>query len=363
VSEIRSVVSTASPIDEVGPTAFNTGTWPRSLVTPRVRILTDNDYCGDPDGLVQLAHLLLTPSADVVGVIGSQLRSGDPWNPSGFLADRSVEVARDVAKRCNRSKVRLVPGSNFALAQSNEPQRCAGVELIIAEAMRTDTDLPLFITCGGGLTAIASAWLLEPRIADRCTVIWIGGHEHDGIAEPPEPGMDLEYNTGIDLIAAQVVFNDSNLNIWQVPRDAYRQVIASRAELIVRLRSTSPLGEFLFDALGSVIARVHEMGRSMGETYVLGDSPLVSLPTLQTAFELGPASNEWVTVPCPQISNSGLYENRSEGRPLRVFTRLDTRLLLEDLYAKLTLFGADASSTAPSDLGSHSEIRRVGGDK
>jgi purine nucleosidase len=319
------------------------GTWPSSLVTARIRVLTDNDYCGDPDGLIQLAHLMLTPSADVVGIIGSQLRSGDPWNPDGLLADRSAEVARDVAKRCRRNDVRVVAGLNVSLVNRKEPQRCAGVDLIVAEAMRTDTDLPLFITCGGGLTAIASAWLLEPRIAERCTVIWIGGHEHEGVAEPPEPGMDLEYNTGIDLTAAQVVFNDSNLNIWQVPRDAYRQVIASRSELIVRLRSAGALGEFLFDALGSVVAKVNDMGQAMGETYVLGDSPLVSLPALQTAFEPGPASNDWVTIPCPRIADSGLYENRNDGRPLRVFTRIDTRLLLEDFYAKLTLFAMSAA--------------------
>jgi purine nucleosidase len=319
---------------------LNAGAWPVSLASPRIRVLTDNDYCGDPDGLVQLAHLLLTPSASVVGVIGSQLRSGDPWNPAGLLADRAADAARNVAQRCNRNDVPIVSGSNLSLTDRSLPQRCAGVDLIVAEAMRTDTDLPLFITCGGGLTAIASAWLREPRIAEHCIVIWIGGHEHDGIADPPEPGMDLEYNTHIDPLAAQVVFNDSNLNIWQVPRDAYRQVVASRAELMVRLRTAGPLGEFLFDALGSVVARVHGMGRAMGETYVLGDSPLVSLAALQTAFEPGPASNEWVTMPCPRIADSGLYELRTDGRPLRVFTRIDNRLLLEDFYAKLTLFAA-----------------------
>jgi purine nucleosidase len=304
-------------------------------------VVSDNDYCGDPDGLVQLAHLLLTPSVEVVGVIGSQLRSGDSWNPGGPPAGLSVDAALDVARRCNRPSVRVVAGSNVSLTDRREPRVSEGAELIVSEAMRTDTELPLFVTCGGGLTALASAWLLEPRIAQRCTVIWIGGHEHDGLADPPAPGMDLEYNTHIDPLAAQVVFNDSDLEIWQVPRDAYRQVIASRPELMVRLRTAGPLGEFLFDALGSVVERVQGIGVAMGETYVLGDSPLVSLVALQTAFEPGPASSAWVTIACPHIADSGLYTPRPDGRPLRVFTRIDTRLLLEDLYAKLALFAAD----------------------
>jgi two-component system sensor histidine kinase MtrB len=39
----------------------------------------------------------------------------------------------------------------------------------------------LFTCFGGGLTELASAWLLEPRIAGRFTAIWIGGAEHPGI--------------------------------------------------------------------------------------------------------------------------------------------------------------------------------------
>jgi purine nucleosidase len=320
--------------------SFASGTWPVSLVKPRARVVSDNDYCGDPDGLVQLAHLLLTPSVEVVGVVGSQLRANDSWNPHGAPADLSVAAASDIAQRCNRSDVRVVAGSNVSLASRIDSRVCAGAELIVSEAMRTDTDLPLYVTCGGGLTALASAWLLEPRIAERCTVVWIGGHEHDGLADPPQPNMDLEYNAHIDLLAAQVVFNDSDFNIWQVPRDAYRQVIATRAELMVRLRAAGPLGEFLFDALGTVVEKVHGMGVAMGETYVLGDSPLVSLVALQTAFEPGPASNAWVTIPCPRIEDTGLYTARPDGRPSRVFTRIDSRLLLEDLYAKLAMFAA-----------------------
>ena len=85
---------------------------------------------------------------------------------------------------------------------------------------------------------------MEPRIAERCTVVWIGGREHSGLAEPAPGDLSVEYNTSIDLTAAQVVFNDSDLAIWQVPRDAYKQVLASRAELVVRMtprRHTLPL--------------------------------------------------------------------------------------------------------------------------
>ena len=64
-----------------------------------------------------------------------------------------------------RGKVRVVQGSNVGLTDATTPQRSAGAEAIVAEAMRTDTDLPLFVTLGAGLTELASAY--SDRAADR----------------------------------------------------------------------------------------------------------------------------------------------------------------------------------------------------
>lgn len=150
-------------------------------------------------------------------------------------------------------------------------------------------------------------------------------------------GTDMEYNLNIDPVAGQVVFNESDLHIWQVPRDMYRTCIASRAELLMRLRPCGELGRHLFDNLAAIAARHAAVGHHLGETYVLGDSPLVLLTALTTAFEPGPASSLHVTQRCPLISDSGLYEPNPEGRPLRIYTLLDNRTMLEDLYAKLAL--------------------------
>jgi hypothetical protein len=117
----------------------------------------------------------------------------------------------------------------------------------------------------------------------------------------------------------------------------YRFVIASRAELKERVLPKGKLGEYLYNSLARVSNMMESIGRSMGEIYVLGDSPLVLLSTLQTAFEPTPASSPWITKPCPNILPSGLYEENSIGRPIRVFTQIDNRLLLEDMYAKFAL--------------------------
>ena len=72
----------------------------------------------------------------------------------------------------------------------------------------------------------------------------------------------------------------------------------------------------------------------MGEIYILGDSPLVLLTALQTGWAPEPASSFSITRPIPTIGDNGLYIQNDNGRPIRVFTQLDNRLLFEDMIAK-----------------------------
>jgi purine nucleosidase len=71
------------------------------------------------------------------------------------------------------------------------------------------------------------------------------------------------------------------------------------------------------------------------ETYGLGHQPLVLLTALQTAFEPDPGSCESVERPAPRVGPDGSFVADLDGRPIRVFTRLDTRLMFEDLFLKL----------------------------
>jgi purine nucleosidase len=306
---------------------------------PRYRVISDNDYSGDPDGLFQLVHMLLSPSLDVRAVIGSHLAVGDGFDPSAQQAANAVRQARAVIDLMRLpGRIRVVQGSNVALTDAATPQRSAGAQSIVAEAMRTDTDLPLFVTFGAGLTELASAYLIEPRIADRLTAVWIGGPEYPELGPHPErpgAGPGPEYNLNIDVKAAQVVFNDSTIPIWQVPRNAYRQALVSMSELAVHVRSRGRVGAHLYDALLAIHRLAANFGLNLGETYILGDNPLVLLTALQSQFEPNTSSSEYAVLRAPRINDDGTYTARTGGREIRVYTRLDVRLMFDDFYAKL----------------------------
>lgn len=309
------------------------------MTTPRMRVIIDNDFSGDPDDLFQLVHHVLSPSVVIRGIIGSHLGPDDPLDSSNAQAENAVRVAEetlDLLGASGRYPVWL--GSNVALTSPTVPIDTEAARGIIAEAMRDDTDLPLYVALGAGLTELASAYLLEPRIAGRLTAIWIGGNEHPELASPP-PGAGLvEYNLNIDILAGQVVFNDSSIPLWQVPRNVYRQCLVSRAELDSRVRPMGELGAYLANAIDIVNEHAASAGRLLGETYALGDSPLVLLTALQSAFQPDSSSSFHVTRPTPRLNSDGSYDETPSGRPMRVYTRVDTRLMFEDFFLKLKRF-------------------------
>ena len=319
--------------DQKKPTSI----FAEDVVKPRMRIIIDNDFGGDPDGLFQLVHHLLSPSVEIRAIIGSHLKPGDGFDRSNETATNAKKKIEHVLGLLNLNKsFPVFQGSNVGLENENTPRPSDAANAIIKEAMRDDTKLPLYIVCGAGLTDLATAYLLEPKIANRLTLIWIGGPEYSELATPPPGYTSLEYNLGIDLKAGQVIFNKSEIPIWQVPRNTYRQVMMSYSVLLQKVKTQGTIGEYLTGEIERVMRLSIQYNFNIGETYVVGDSPLVLLTALQSSFEPDPSSSFYVLRPSPIINAQGLYEVNHKGRNIRVYNQLDVYLLLEDFYAKLS---------------------------
>jgi hypothetical protein len=304
-----------------------------------MRIIIDNDFGGDPDGLFELVQHLLSPSVEIRAIIGSHLRPGDGFDPSKETATHAKQKIEEVLSIMNMSnKYPVYQGSNFPLENDSTPQQSDAANAIVKEAMRDDTKLPLYIVCGAGLTDLASAYLLEPKIANRLTLIWIGGPEYPELATPPPGYTTMEYNLGIDLKAGQVVFNKSSIPIWQIPRNVYRQVMLPYSSLLLKVKPEGKIGAYLTANIERVMKMGVKYNFNVGEIYIIGDSPLVLLTALQSSFEPDPSSSFYVLRPSPLIDNQGLYEVNHKGRNIRVYTQLDVHVLFDDLYSKLALF-------------------------
>ncbi len=311
------------------------------------RVITDNDYSGDPDGLFQLAQHILSSAIEIPLIVGSHLPAGSEWVNSETTASDAAAKVREMLGVMGRAEdYTVLAGSEVAIPSLDEWQPSPATEAIIAEAMREDADAPLFYAAGAGLTELALAWLAEPRIGERLKLVWIGGLEHADLAYPPPNADPLEYNYSIDPLAAQVIFNESDIEIWQVPRNAYRQMLFSYAELR-ELAQSGPIGAYLKGEIDRIDAMIAQLPPSMGfprtETYILGDSPLVTLTALQSFFQADPSSSLYNLRLTPLMNEGGEYQDNPDGRPMRVYTHIDTRLTFRDMVLKIR--EADAEPT------------------
>lgn len=286
---------------------------------PNCRVIVDNDFAGDPDALVALVHQLLSTKSRVplvtVTALPDKFRGAVPLGRSvekgaGLAAEllRLVEPALAGTVRIERG----AEGFDPAKARQSLAARA-----IVAEAMR-EHSLPLYLTCGGPLTNVAAALRLEPAIAERMTLIWIGGGNY------PEGGW--EYNLATDIDAARYVIEQTGIALWQVPQVTYRQMQMSVAELQSRLRSSSPLGAWLYDQFTSPPDFV-----DIGGAWPMGDTP----PVILTAVTQ--ESGVHKVQAARRIMDDMRYGEELTGRNITLVEAVDVRLAIEDLFAKLTL--------------------------
>ena len=311
--------------------AQNNSTYNKTIKS-RIRVMIDNDFGGDPDGLFQLAHHILSPSVEIKGIIGSRNYEGGFYGSPCTATYACTEVNELLSVMQLTGKFPVYEGGNFGLTDIKTPIVSEGAKAIVQEAMREDTKMPLYVVCGAGLTNVASAYLMEPRIAKNIILVWIGGGEYQDLTTTRLAENNIEYNLGIDIKACQVIFNVSDIPIWQVPRDIYRQALYSYPELVYKIKTNGIVGKFLVEKIEDLMKKAKG---SLGEAYILGDSPLVLLTALQAPWSADASSSKYVIKSTPQVNDSGLYEETTGNRQIRVYTSLDTRLMFDDMVAKL----------------------------
>jgi hypothetical protein len=291
------------------------GAYPTIPQRASARVIVDNDFAGDPDSLIALAHQLLSPKTRTVLVTSSALDAKFPGPvPAGTTAAAGREMALELIRRGKFKASPPVVAGSEVLGQHGPTD---AARAIVAEAMRDDK-LPLFFTCGGPLTNLAAALALEPRIASRMTVIWIGGGNY--------PAGGWEYNLAGDADAARKVIEQSPVPLWQVPQGAYRQMAYSVAEMREQLRPVSPFGRWLYERFTTPPDFI-----DVGGSWPLGDSPTVLLSAITSE------SSRFVDVDARRIAPDFHYGEAIAGRKLRVFETLDARLTFGDFLSLMRL--------------------------
>lgn len=297
-------------------TVFDVAYAPRA----RQRVIVNTDAKNEADDQYAIVQAVLTPSFELHGII--------PAHFGMAKSKTSLKDSHDETMKCLQlmqleGQVRVEDGATHAMPDEDTPVDSAGARLIIEEAMKDD-GRTLFVAFYGPLTDMASALLLEPRIAAKnIVVVWIGGGAW--------PNGGREYNLSNDIAAANVIMK-SKLMVWQVPRNTYRTMGVTYAELIEKVYPQGAIGKYLVDQLVEHNTRTNP---SM-EYRSLGDSPCIGII-------LDPECGTWSWRPAPTFDQQMHYVHTGQYRPIRVYEDVNTRFIHEDLWAKLAQFNRRGS--------------------
>ncbi|MER7559163.1 nucleoside hydrolase [Nocardioides sp. NPDC126508] len=264
-------------------------------IARRCRVVVDNDWAGDPDGLVALAHHLLSPGHRVDAITSSLL--SPRFGPPAGMASAGAALAEELVDLVGVDPPPPVHAGTDVPFGAGEPSSAAS-RAIIEEALRED-DLPLVVVCGGPLTNVATALRDEPRIAPRMRLAWVGGSSFG----------QAEYNHDTDPAAAELVRAAAELTRWEFPLETYRQCAVSVAELEHVLEGSGRLGAWLW-------RRFVEL-------------PLPDWLEIDAVWPLG---DSCLLVGTALSAESSTWLDGADGRS-RVCTDIDARLLLGDMVA------------------------------
>lgn len=298
-----------------------------------IRVIADTDCNCECDDQFCIAHMLMTPRFDMRGMIAEHYAEPDSEQKS-YEEIKRVMSLMDVED----SGIKVLHGAKEAMVDSHTPIDSEGARFIVEEAMKDDPR-PLFICGQAACTNIASAYLMEPRIARKVVVIWIGGR--------PYPEGGFEFNQNNDLNAARVLFQ-SDLELWQVPFNVYTVMKVSFFEMLNHVYPCGKIGEYLvkhtmevsggisknvIGSRGSDMSKGAAITSFGGELWSLGDSVCVGLMMNNTLgrFHMEKAPDG--------LDNRGFYEWLGrKGREIRVYDTIDNRFIIQDMFEKFQFY-------------------------
>ncbi len=100
-------------------------------------------------------------------------------------------------------------GSENYLPDENTPVVSDAATDLAARAMNYSPEKPLYVVAIGAITNVASALLINPKIAENIVVVWLGGHAHHCTTGG-------EFNMCQDIAAARVIIK-SKVPYVQLP--------------------------------------------------------------------------------------------------------------------------------------------------
>ncbi|MBO4407182.1 MAG: nucleoside hydrolase [Clostridia bacterium] len=203
---------------------------------PGAKVILDTDTYNEIDDQFALSYLVKLKKFDIQG-----------FTAAPFFNDRSSSPEDGMVKSFDEIKKLLAflgedypvfEGSRSYLPDEETPVDSPAARFIRDTALAMPEGEPLYVAAIGAVTNVASAILLDPRVADKMTLVWLGGNAFDW----PD---NREFNLFQDVPAAQVVLGCGMPVVLLPCMGVVSSFISTRYELEHFLLGKNPLADYL----------------------------------------------------------------------------------------------------------------------
>ena len=236
----------------------------RNLNLPEgiVDIVIDSDAYNEIDDQFAISYAIYAPEKIRVRALYAAPFTNER---SSGAADGMEKSYREMKKLLSlagcSNQIPVFKGSDRYLPDEKTPVISEAAKSLVRLSRFYSVEKPLYVVSIGAITNIASALLMDPDIADRIVVVWLGGNATFW----PD---NEEFNCKQDVAAARVVFG-SGVPLVQLPcMGVVSSFLTTGPELEYWLRGKNALCDYLVD---NTVAAAEEYAKGKVWSRVIWD--------------------------------------------------------------------------------------------
>lgn len=215
----------------------------RNLRRPqgKIDLVLDTDAFNEIDDQFAIAYMMLwaekfSPKA----ILAAPFFNARSTGPADGM-EKSYEEILNLLKLMGREDFipQVYRGSTEYLPDEQTPVDSPAARRLAELARDYSPERPLYVAAIGAITNVASAILMDPSVAERIVVVWLGGHARHW----PD---NKEFNLHQDIAAARVIFG-CGVPLVQLPcMGVVSELRTTKPELAFWLKGKNPLCDYLY---------------------------------------------------------------------------------------------------------------------
>lgn len=288
-------------------------------------VILDTDTYNEVDDQYAIAYLLRAEDrVRLLAITAAPFFNNRSSSPEDGMLKSYDEILHTLDMADMKGCVPVYRGATGYMTEKNVPQISDAARNIVR--IVNESDDTVYIVAIGCITNVASAISLDPSIADKAVVIWLGGHAYWHTDTN-------EFNMRQDIAAANTVF-DSKIALIQIPcMGMCSELVTTLPELEYYLRGKSKLCDWLTDMVVD-----YAPAQPYAWSKVMWDVSAAAVLVRPEAFV-------YDILPTPSVTQDMQYSFDSSRHEYVYVRKLNRNTIFGDMFGRLSRRADNANMT------------------